>query len=473
MKKIYIILVCLITISATAQREDHTWYFSETGKGLFFDFNTNVVSITETHAPLSYEGCGVAADPISGNVLFYSNGIKVYDKSNLLMPNGNGLLGNITSTTNGIVCPYPTQPSKYFIFYNSADLIYSTVGSLYYSVVDMSLIGNGTASIPTGDVVATEKNVLIANNSPEGFAIIQGGPYNFWLVFPERNTSTIHVYSITSAGITFHADYTSPSNISGATSVRYSKNSHKIAIANCYEYQGCFIMDFNEGTGVVSNIGVIPGSILGTATNYWTGYYDCEWSPDGTKLYLSKYRMAAGSGRIYQYDLSTPTTPVSLVYTLAGGYNNTSAGLKLAPDGRIYCLYINNTYSNSRLIGAINSPNSAGTACNYNANVLDMGSTFPETGKFPEFLVPAKYDPNSILELTSDKINFYPNPTKDKLFIDNYVGCKLQILDIMGKEIITTNNSGCTDVSLFNSGIYFIKIFEKQNEYHSKFIIEK
>lgn len=388
MLRILFFILFVLTISATAQRENHTWYFSGSSKGFFFDFNTNAVSITSTHAPLSYEGCGVAADPTTGDVLFYSNGINIYDKNNIQMPNGSGLLGNITCSTNGIICPFPGQPNKYFLFYNSANIIVSDVGYLYYSIVDMSLVGNGTVSNPLGDIVSSQKNILVTSNTPEGFSVIRGNLNNFWLVYPERNSSIIKVFEITSSGVTLHATFNAGVNIDGAMSVRYAKTTHKIAIANAYEYEGCFIMDFDENTGNVSNINLIPGSILGSAINYWTGYYDCEWSSDGTKLYLSKGRMATGSGRIYQYDLNFPTNPISLIYTLAGGYSNTSSGLKLAPDGKIYSLYLNSIYSDSRFIGAITLPNNAGTSCGFVPNVLDMGSSFPSTGKFPEFLAP-------------------------------------------------------------------------------------
>ena len=471
MKNILFIVLCFVGLSLMAQREDHTWYFSGTSKGLFFDFNTNAVSITSDHSPLSYEGCGVSADPITGNVLFYSNGIKVIDKSHTQMPNGGGLLGNITCATNGIPCPVPSQPTKYYLFYNSANS--PNAGAIYYSIIDMNLAGNGSVSFPTGDIVSTQKNISAVTNAAEGFAVIAGSNSDYWIVSPQNNSNIIRVYRITYSGIVLNNSFTVSATIGDARTVRFCTVNNKISIANMTESQGCFIMDFNIYNGNISNFFSVPGSILGTATNIFTGFDDTEWSPDGTKMYLSKYRMAAGSGRIYQYDLNFPSNAISLIYTLGGGYNNNAMGFQLAPDGKIYFLYLNNTYTDSRLIGAISSPNIAGIGCNFVSNVLDMGTSFPTTVSFPQFGLPFKYTPSNVSLFKENLINIFPNPVSENLVIDGYFGCEIKVFDAKGNLIINTVNNGKINVSSLKSGVYFINISENQKEYYSKFIIER
>ncbi|MBI5540730.1 MAG: T9SS type A sorting domain-containing protein [Bacteroidia bacterium] len=471
MKNLFIVIFSLTIITVNAQREDHTWYFSATNKGLFFDFNTNAVSVTSEHAPLSYEGCGVAADPLTGVVLFYSNGIKVCDKSHLTMPNGSNLFGNITSATNGIACPMPGQPNKYYLFCNSANSPNS--GTIYYSIIDMNLSGNGTVSSPLGDIVSGQKNISLVSGSSEGFVTIPGGNNDYWLVMSQNNSNILKTFRITTTGISlFHTD-TISFVIGDARTIKYSISNNKITIANMVECQGSFVADFNPFSGLISNFISIPGSILGTATNYWTGFYDSEWSPDGTKLYLSKYRMASGSGRIYQYDLNYPVNPVSLVYTFSGDNNNVVQGLQLAPDSKIYILYVNNTYSDSRLIGAISLPNIAGTGCTVIPNVLDMGASFPMTGIFPQFGVPYKYFPSNTNVIEENIINVYPNPTSDKLNICGFIGNEVSVIDALGNCLLKERNYGTINVSSLNNGIYFIQIKCNQKEYYSKFIIKR
>lgn len=471
MKNILFVIFCLAIITVNAQREDHTWYFSSTNKGLFFDFNTNAVSVTSEHAALSYEGCGVAADPLTGVVLFYSNGIKVCDKSHLTMPNGSGLLGNITSATNGIACPMPGQPNKYYLFCNSANS--PNAGTIYYSIIDMTLPGNGSVSVPLGDIVSGQKNISLVSGSSEGFVTIPGGNNDYWLVMSQNNSNILKTFKITTSGISLFNTDTIAFVIGDARTIRYNIYNNKITIANMIECQGSFVANFNPFSGLLSNIISIPGSILGTATNYWTGICDTEWSPDGTKLYLSKYRMATSSGRIYQYDLNYPLNPISLIYTIPGTNSNVAMGLQIAPDGKIYFLYVNNIYSDSRLIGAINSPNIAGTGCNFVSNVLDMGSGFPTTGGFPQFGVPYKYSPNNTVTINKNCINIFPNPVSETLFIDGFIGSNIKIFDILGNLINFTFNEGKIDVSSFKSGLYFISINENNKKYWTNFIVER
>jgi len=211
------------------------------------------------------------------------------------MPNGSGLLGNITCTTNGVPCRIPNQLSKYYLFYNSANS--PNAGTIYYSIIDMNLIGNGTVSLPLGDIVSTQKNMSLITNTSEGFTIVSGNNNDYWILSPQNNSNIIRIYRITSTGIAFYNSVTLGSTIGDARTVRYCAANNKISIANMVESQGCFIMDFNVNNGNISNFSLVPGSILGSATNIWTGFCSSEWSGDGTKLYLTKYRRASGSGR--------------------------------------------------------------------------------------------------------------------------------------------------------------------------------
>ena len=80
MVRILFFILFVLTLSAVAQREDHTWYFSNTNKGLFFDFSTNLASITNVHAPMNEAGgFFVASMPLTGDVMFYTDGSKIFD----------------------------------------------------------------------------------------------------------------------------------------------------------------------------------------------------------------------------------------------------------------------------------------------------------------------------------------------------------------------------------------------------------
>ncbi|HNZ43238.1 MAG TPA: T9SS type A sorting domain-containing protein [Bacteroidales bacterium] len=77
-------------------------------------------------------------------------------------------------------------------------------------------------------------------------------------------------------------------------------------------------------------------------------------------------------------------------------------------------------------------------------------------------------------------INIFPNPTKDYLYIENYVNSNItaiEILDIQGKIKISINNIFDDpnnpiniDISKLKSGVYIIKMISRDFNYHLKFI---
>ena len=58
-----------------------------------------------------------------------------------------------------------------------------------------------------------------------------------------------------------------------------------------------------------------------------------------------------------------------------------------------------------------------------------------------------------------DNIKIYPNPVKEKLFISgNSLNYSVEILSLLGQNLIKVNNTNIVDLSLLNQGIYIIKI---------------
>ena len=199
MKYVTIFAFLLISFSSFSQGEASHWYFGN-GAGLIFDTNTNTVAVTNAAASTinTNEGCSSISD-FNGNLLLYTDGRNVWDKNHQIMPNadyfgGNGLLGDPSSTSSGLIIPRPGNPDNYYIFtvdephHNNAwaypnqgpadingntlfqydDIIGSSVpndddgfnNGLNYSLVDLTLNGGN------GDVVASEKNKPLLTYDP-------------------------------------------------------------------------------------------------------------------------------------------------------------------------------------------------------------------------------------------------------------------------------------------------------------------
>src|SRR6266850_1570202 len=99
MKKISILIITLFASTlAFSQHQTDNWYFGVLA-GLNFTSGTPV-PITDG-ALSTTEGCSTISDPL-GNLLFYTNGVSVWNRNNEIMPNGDSLNGDISSTQSAL-----------------------------------------------------------------------------------------------------------------------------------------------------------------------------------------------------------------------------------------------------------------------------------------------------------------------------------------------------------------------------------
>ena len=114
-----LLLLLVLTTSAFAQKEGYNWYFgsrsgltwnttrSITIGGVTLDNMPNLLSGSQMD---QHEGVFNISDK-DGNLLFYSDGVTVWNRQHQVMLNGTGLFGHISSAQSGIVIPHP-DPSK-------------------------------------------------------------------------------------------------------------------------------------------------------------------------------------------------------------------------------------------------------------------------------------------------------------------------------------------------------------------------
>lgn len=211
-KTICSFLLSFIAIFSFAQQQQqNTWLFGTGSKGIKFDPITHIPSVTTgKYTPYGNEGCGVATNPSTGALLFYSDGVKIVDAGNQVMPNGSGLQGHSSSAQNAWVCGVPGNCNQYYIFSSSAAFEANPSGALYYSIVDMTLPGNGTVGNPKGDVISGKKNIVVSSTGSEALTIIKSNNYGeYWLLSIEFNTTAIRIFKITATGLQLSSTYTS------------------------------------------------------------------------------------------------------------------------------------------------------------------------------------------------------------------------------------------------------------------------
>lgn len=354
-KKFLLLLVLVVCYqSCFSQKQTNFWQFG-TLAGL--DFNTGSPVVLTNAALNTAEGCSSISDA-SGNLLFYTDGVSVWNRNNVQMPNGNGLQGDPSTTQSALIVPNPGNANLYYIFTLPAE----GGGSFRYSVVDMSLqSGNG-------DVTA--KNTFLKSSVTEKMSAVHHcNGHDIWVTIHESGTNGFYSYLVTNAGI-------NPPVISNVGAVhtdvhgqlKFNSSGTKLACAidtviSATPLPGigkAFVdlCDFDKSTGIVSGVKRI------NLTSYQRTY-GVEFSPDDSKLYVSYYNVASNSG-VSQFDLGAANIQASEV-VINTSFNPDVYAIQLGPDRKIYV-----TKEVTPFLDVINSPNLAGTACNYVSNAINL-----------------------------------------------------------------------------------------------------
>ena len=140
-KQTLLYLILLTGILSFGQKQSNIWYF---GVEAGIDFNSGVPVPLTDGAMDQFEGCASIADT-SGALLFYTDGIDVWNKHHSPMTNGYNLQGHISSSQSAIIVPKPGTDSTYYIF--TVDPAGNPFGpyGLCYSEVDMKQSGGDGA----------------------------------------------------------------------------------------------------------------------------------------------------------------------------------------------------------------------------------------------------------------------------------------------------------------------------------------
>jgi PKD repeat protein len=345
MKSFLFISLSILTFGLTAQNEPNNWYFGD-HTGLTFNSGTGT-AVTQSSINI-LEGSGSISDK-NGDLLFYTDGMTVWNKNHQQMPNGYGLAGAPSSGQSGLVLPKPGNTDIYYIF-----TVDENAGSrgLRYSVVDMSL-GNGL-----GDV--TEKNTLLFTPSSEKMAAVHhANGIDIWLVTHKWESDEFVSYLVTETGILTNSPIVSKTGTIHEGHVSRSRGYMKLSpqgdkLALAIETMNRFeLYNFDNLTGKVSNPIIFPD-------NYLTAY-GVEFSSDGRYLYGSE----RWGKKVYQFNVSSGNLSEILAsQTIIKNYR--TKGLQMAPDGRIYIS------KESFALDVINYPNESGINCSYESNAINL-----------------------------------------------------------------------------------------------------
>lgn len=353
MNKIILLFTFLFLSTVSyAQGEANIWYF---GDHAGLDFNSgSPVALTDGQLN-TLEGCATISNS-SGQLLFYTDGVTVYNRNHVIMLNGTGLLGHSSSTQSATIVPIPGSTNLYFIFTIDAE---AHANGFRYSVVDMNLdSGNGA-------IILSQKNILIYTPSTEKLAIVKhSNDTDFWVVTHGWNNNTFYSHLLTSTGLNGTPIVSNVGTIindiwdsNAIGCMKIAPNGNKLIIAN-QSMQNCELFDFNNTTGTISN-----PIILLTELNYGV-----EFSNQSNLVYVSALYPTPPEYKIMQYDLNASNIATSgqVVFSVALLSLELSS-LQLASNGKIYI-----AQKDTSKLGVIDNPNVLGLGCNVQIDAVDL-----------------------------------------------------------------------------------------------------
>lgn len=360
-----VVLLATLTSSLLAQsRYYDTWHFSDS-VGLDFRSGAPVPIRGNIRA---LEGCAVMCNPQTGDLLFYTNGVKVWNRNHQTMLNGTGLSGGGSSTQSSLATPHPGDSTLFYIFTTQSrtggaigidDPPTSVHYGLRYSIVDMKKNGG------LGEVV--KKNVPLLNSATEKVAGVRHeNGCGIWIITHELGGRKFYAWLLTPLGVLeppVISDVWPPySNTSDAGYLKASPDGKFLFAVRGQQFDGDFFR-FNSATGVV-------GPLLAQVP----AEYGASFSPDSKFLYVAFADELTINNQLVQYDLSQTDLQDNVVLTKTVGVAGQDRffALQLGPDGKIYAARKNKTGQVD--VAVINNPNAKGLAAGYQP-IIDP--TFP------------------------------------------------------------------------------------------------
>jgi hypothetical protein len=334
------------------------WFSTNSGNFYLIDFSSgNAVLDTATNrsSGWGFEGSAVAVNPITNELLFFTDGNRVVRASDwALSPTLVG--GNASATEAAAIIPLPggVLGDDFVVFGNNTNV---TPGQLRTAIYKLS--------------TNTVSNVTVQlTNVGEALEVIpQTNGSDYWILVNQGGNTRVYAYTAANG-----FDNTIVSSISlGQTNSNRGTISwipqqpNTVLIGNYNNSQSSGVIgtaNFNRATGQLSNYVTHITGQLG---------YAPALSPNGRYIYYTTGNEGwQGTGRIW--DLQTNQEIRATV-------QNSLGGARLAPDGRIYWAWFNSstlvtfsnpndpangsfgTFSVSTAISGFNLPNNTYWAC--------------------------------------------------------------------------------------------------------------
>lgn len=474
-------LTCLIglTMQLSAQKYDQNWilgYGFENADSLdqisnsIIDFSKTPVKAISRRSMLKFWlSLDASFSDKDGNLLFYSDGIRIFDSKNNLLENGDSINSGKYANSfydygyptlqGGIVLPTPGKNNEYDF------ITYYLEQTVEYLTLPVKLLNHHIVFNSQNIGKVTSKNVPILEDKfsfSDLMSCKHANGIDWWLIIPKVQSNEyyrilldkngFHVIGTQALGpdYSYISDWDGQSVFSpdGTKYARYDRGSDLT------------VYDFDRCAGLLSN--PIHVTILDQSDSFSLGC-GLAISPNSRYLYVS-------SGlKVYQFDMNAKSFPSSMqtVATYDGflGKFPTDFYLaQLAPDNKIYiCSTSTNNY-----LHVIEHPDVGGIQCNVIQHAIQLpysvGGSLP---CYPNYRLGTScmtcHDSLSIIPY--QKISIFPNPAGNNLNLClngyKFIDGKIILHDALGRKLYQnsiTLEMQEFDISTLPPAVYFYEI---------------
>lgn len=336
-----------------SNKEGAKWFFGSNAGLDFSGGSPRPLTDGQLNTP---EGV-TAISNYKGKLLFYTDGISVYDANHepMFSKDTTKLAGSPNSTQSALIVPQPICRGCEYLYYIFTTSEINGKKQLSYSIVDMRQNqGKGAIvqkNIPVQTAPTTERIVSVRNDKDS----------TYWIISHDYNNNVFRVYHATNAGLQESGVYpmgdvqNTPSSAEGYMKFSPKNDStglRKVAIVIPGPPKNLVqLYDFNDSTGRMSgppltlDLGPAPPKAYGV-----------EFSPDGTKLYVSMQGngSTAAPSKVWQYDLELRDSAriSDSKILIDSSATKVYGALQVGSDGKIYL-----AIKDSEYLGVINDPN--------------------------------------------------------------------------------------------------------------------
>ncbi|MFN8322869.1 MAG: T9SS type A sorting domain-containing protein [Chitinophagales bacterium] len=479
MRTLVLFLLVVIAGNTSAQMYDNVWMwgnypqyqdtapFPHYGNALGQFVNDTFESKPKALL-LPFSECNTNICDANGNLLFYTNGMRIFDSTSTLIENGDsinygdawehfehdytpGAFGMKISSGLFIV-KEPGADSAYIIIHILND-------SLTPGYFDGRVCYSRVVQKTNGQFKITDKNISFSNAHPVpgNMAMCKhGNGRDWWIVFVEYNTNCYYKYLLQPDTIEFVSMQCAGDPIMqipyGDLGIcKFSLDGTKFLKQSAFSDLDVF--DFDRCTGELSNLIEIPAFILYNDIGepaVWTSTAD--FSVDNRLFYASTGYC------LVQWDLTAADVLASIdtvayydsfldtVVDKTGSYFFRYLS-QYGPDGKIYF-----ASGGVRFYSTIENPNGRGDSCRYQSrNIVLPKFSNATISQFPNYrlgrLVGSACDTvySDVKPIYKDApwLKVYPNPATDNVRLEyNWVewekisDCEFRIADLEGRIVL-------------------------------------